>query len=60
MLLNEINKLKYENKQYKKELIDIRNQFNELSNEKKLLKEENEKLKENIINNMINDDEEND
>ena len=60
MLLNEINKLKYENKQYKKELIDIRNQFNELSNEKKLLKEENEKLKDNIINNMINDDEEND
>ena len=55
-LLNEINKLKYENKQYKKELIDIRNQFNDLSKEITIIKEENEKLKDNIINNMINDE----
>ena len=55
-LLNENSKLKYENKQYKKELIDIRNQFNDLSKEIIIVKEENEKLKDNIINNMINDD----
>lgn len=55
-LLNENSKLKYENKQYKKELIDIRNQFNDLSKEIIIVKEENEKLKDNIINNMIDDD----
>ena len=55
-LLSEINKLKYENKQYKKELVDIRNQYNDLSKELNIIKEENEKLKDNIINNMINDD----
>ena len=54
--MNEINKLKYENKQYKKELVDIRNQFNDLSKEIIIIKEENEKLKDNIINNMINDE----
>ena len=51
-----INKLKYENIQYKKELIDVRNQFNDLSKEILNIKEENEKLKDNIINNMINDE----
>ena len=55
-LENEINKLKYENKLYKKELFDIRNQYNDLFKEINIVKEENEKLKDNIINNMINDD----
>ena len=55
-LENEINRLKYENKQYKKELVDIRNQYNDLFKEINIIKEENEKLKDNIINNMINDD----
>ena len=55
-LLSEIEKIKYENKQYKKELDDIRNQFNELTKEIVIIKEENEKLKDNIINNMMNDD----
>ena len=55
-LENEINKLRYDNKQYKKELFDIRNQYNDLFKEINILKEENEKLKENFINNMINDD----
>ena len=53
---NEINKLKYENKLYKKELFDIRNQYNDLFKEINIVKEENEKLKDNIINNMINED----
>ena len=55
-LENEINKLKYENKLYKKELFDITNQYNDLFKEINLVKEENEKLKDNIINNMINED----
>ena len=55
-LENEINKLKYENKLYKKELFDIRNQYNDLFKEINIVKEENEKLKDNIINNMINED----
>ena len=54
-LYSEIKKLKHENKLYKKELVDVRNQFNDLSKELVAVKEENEKLKDNIINNMLND-----
>ena len=54
-LLNDIKKLKKENKQYKKELIDIKNQYNDLNKELALVKKENEKLKNNIIKKLIND-----
>ena len=52
----EIENLKDENEQYKIELNDIRNQFNDLNKELKIAKEENEKLKDNFINNMIEED----
>ena len=52
----EIENLKDENEQYKIELNDIRNQFNDLNKELKITKEENEKLKDNFINNMIEED----
>ena len=56
ILKNEIEILKDENEQCKIELNDIRNQYNDLNKELIIAKEENEKLKDNFINNMIEDD----
>ena len=56
MLKKEINNLKEENEMCKIELNDIRNQYNDLNKELIMAKEENEKLKDNFINNMIEDD----
>ena len=55
-LKNEIEILKDENEQCKIELTDIRNQYNDLNKEYNIAKEENEKLKDNFINNMIEED----
>ena len=58
-LKNEIELLKDENEQCKIELDDIRNLYNDLNKELKIAKEENEKLKDNFINNMIEDENDN-
>ena len=55
----EIELLKDENEQCKIELDDIRNLYNDLNKELKIAKEENEKLKDNFINNMIEDENDN-
>ena len=52
----EIQNLKNENEQCKIELNDIRNQYNDLNRELNITKEENEKLKDNFINDMIEED----
>ena len=52
----EIKNLKNENEQCKIELNDIRNQYNDLNRELNITKEENEKLKDNFINDMIEED----
>ena len=57
-LKNDIENLKDENDQCKIELNDIRNQYNDINKELKIVKEENEKLKENFINNMIQEEDE--
>lgn len=51
-----IDNLKEENEMCKIELNDIRNQYDDLNKELNMAKEENEKLKDNFINNMIEDD----
>ena len=55
-LKKEIDNLKEENEMCKIELNDIRNQYDDLNKELNMAKEENEKLKDNFINNMIEDD----
>jgi hypothetical protein len=55
-LKGEIDCLKDENELIKVELNDIRNQYNDINKELKITKEENEKLKDNFINNLIEDD----
>jgi hypothetical protein len=55
-LKGEIDCLKDENELNKVELNDIRNQYNDINKELKITKEENEKLKDNFINNLIEDD----
>ena len=52
----EIKNLKNENEQCKIELNDIRSQYNDLNRELIITKEENEKLKDNFINDMIEED----
>ena len=56
ILKGEIDCLKDENELIKVELNDIRNQYNDINKELKITKEENEKLKDNFINNLIEDD----
>ena len=55
-LKEEIEILKDENEQCKVELNDIRNLYNDLNKELNIAYEENEKLKDTFINNILEDD----